>query len=143
MRFPRKVTVHYTVFCVSHAIADNHLDQQFNPTQPNQVWSTDITYLRTAEGWLYLAIVMDLHSRRIVGWAMDRRMTQALVARALMMAIALRKPDEGLLQHSDRGSQYTSKRYRKLLAQHGMISSMSGHSLIVPICDRPIMYNWV
>ena len=109
-----------------HAIADNHLDQQFNPTQPNQVWSTDITYLRTAEGWLYLAIVLDLHSRRIVGLAMDRRMTQALITRALMMAIALRKPDEGLLHHSDRGSQYTSKRYRKLLAQHGMISSMSG-----------------
>jgi putative transposase len=109
-----------------HAIANNHLDQRFNPAQPNQVWSTDITYLRTAEGWLYLAIVMDLHSRRIVGWAMDRRMTQALITRSLMMAIALRKPEEGLLHHSDRGSQYTSKRYRKLLAQHGMISSMSG-----------------
>lgn len=109
-----------------HAIAENYLDQQFNPTQPNQVWSTDITYLRTAEGWLYLAIVMDLHSRRIVGWAMDRRMPQALITRALMMAIALRKPSEGILHHSDRGSQYTSKRYRKLLVQHGMISSMSG-----------------
>lgn len=109
-----------------HAIADNHLNQQFNPTQPNQVWSTDITYLRTAEGWLYLAIVMDLHSRRIVGWAMDRCMTQALITRALMMAIALRKPDEGMLHHSDRGSQYTSKRYRNLLVQHGMINSMSG-----------------
>ena len=67
-----------------HSIADNYLDQQFNPTQSNQVWSIDITYLRTAEGWLYLAIVMDLHSRRIVGWAMDRRMTQALITRALI-----------------------------------------------------------
>lgn len=107
-------------------IAANVLDRQFNPTSANQAWATDITYLRTGEGWVYLAIVMDLYSRKIVGWALDARMTQALVIRAWMKAIALRNPQPGLIHHSDRGSQYTSKQYLKLLKQHGVQCSMSG-----------------
>ena len=108
-----------------YPIADNVLNRAFSPTAPNQVWGTDITYLWTQEGWVYLAVVIDLHSRRVVGWAMDRRMKQALVVRALMMAINLRQPPHGLLHHSDRGSQYASHAYRRLLNQHGMVASMS------------------
>jgi len=110
----------------SHRVADNLVDQQFNPEAANQVWAGDITYLRTHEGWLYLAIVMDLHARRIVGWAMDKRMSVDLIKRAMTMAITLRKPQRGLLFHSDRGSQYTSKRFSKLLKKHGILPSMSG-----------------
>ena len=106
-------------------VAENVLDRQFNPTGPNQVWGTDITYLWTHEGWIYLAVVIDLYSRRVVGWSIDRRMNKALVIRSLMMAINLRRPPPGLLHHSDRGSQYASHVYQKLLKQHGMIPSMS------------------
>ena len=106
-------------------VAENVLDRQFSPQAPNQVWGTDITYLWTQEGWIYLAIVIDLYSRRVVGWAMDRRMKKALVIRALMMAISLRKPPPGLIHHSDRGSQYASHAYQALLKQHDMIPSMS------------------
>lgn len=108
----------------SDSVAVNLLNQQFNPVGINEVWAGDITYLRTGEGWLYLAVVMDLYSRRIVGWAIDRRMTQALVSRAIIKAIHLRQPPKGLVFHSDRGSQYTSSHYRKLLAQHGVRASM-------------------
>lgn len=106
-------------------VAENVLDRQFNPSQANQVWASDITYVWTQQGWLYLAVVIDLYSRRVVGWRIDKRMTQALVIRALMMAIALRQPNAGLLHHSDRGSQYASKDYQSLLKQHGFICSMS------------------
>jgi transposase InsO family protein len=106
-------------------VAENVLNRQFSPTGPNQAWGTDITYLWTQEGWIYLAVVIDLYSRRVVGWAMDRRMKKALVIRALMMAINLRKPPPGLIHHSDRGSQYASHAYQALLKQHGMICSMS------------------
>lgn len=106
-------------------VAENILGRQFSPQAPNQVWCTDITYFWTQQGWVYLAVVMDLYSRRIVGWAMDRRMKKALVLRALMMAINLRKPPPGLIHHSDRGSQYASHAYQSLLKQHGMICSMS------------------
>ena len=106
-------------------VAENVLSRRFNPTGPNQVWGADITYLWTQEGWVYLAVVIDLYSRRVVGWAMDRRMKKALVIRALLMAINLRKPPPGLIHHSDRGSQYASHAYQKLLKQHGMIPSMS------------------
>ena len=108
----------------SDAVADNLLNQNFNPVGPNQVWAGDVTYLKTGEGWMYLAIVMDLYSRRIVGWHIDKRMTTSLVSRALIKAYNLRQPPEGLVFHSDRGSQYTSKRYRKLLASYGMRASM-------------------
>jgi transposase InsO family protein len=106
-------------------VADNVLDRQFRPTGPNQAWGTDISYLWTQEGWLYLAVVIDLYSRRVVGWAMDRRMKKALVIRALMMAVNLRRPPAGLIHHSDRGSQYASRDYQKLLKQHGLVTSMS------------------
>lgn len=106
-------------------VAENVLGRQFSPPGPNQVWATDITYLWTQQGWVYLAVVIDLYSRRVVGWAMDRRMKKALVMRALMMAVNLRHPPSGLLHHSDRGSQYASHAYQKLLKQYGMTPSMS------------------
>ena len=108
----------------SDAVADNLLNQNFNPVGPNQVWAGDVTYLKTGEGWMYLAIVMDLYSRRIVGWHMDKRMTTDLVSKALVKAYNLRQPPGGLVFHSDRGSQYTSKHYRQLLASYGMRASM-------------------
>jgi putative transposase len=106
-------------------VAQNVLNRAFSPLAPNQVWGTDITYLWTQQGWIYLAVVIDLYSRRVVGWCMDRRMNKALVIRALMMAVNLRKPPTGLIHHSDRGSQYASLAYQKLLQQFGMICSMS------------------
>ncbi|MBT4196771.1 MAG: IS3 family transposase [Gammaproteobacteria bacterium] len=108
----------------SDKVADNLLNQNFNPIAPNQVWAGDITYLKTGEGWMYLAIVMDLSSRRIVGWAISKRMTTDLICKAMIMAYNLRKPPKGLVFHSDRGSQYTSKRYRKLLDDYGVRASM-------------------
>lgn len=105
-------------------VADNLLNQNFNPVAPNEVWAGDITYLKTGEGWLYLAVVMDLYSRRIVGWHIDQRMTTSLVSRALIMAYNLRQPPKGLVFHSDRGSQYTSKAYRQLLLDYGIRASM-------------------
>jgi transposase InsO family protein len=106
-------------------VAENVLNRQFSPQAPNQVWGTDITYLWTQQGWIYLAVVIDLYSRRVVGWSMDKRMKKALVIRALMMAVNLRHPPPGLIHHSDRGSQYASYAYQALLKQHGMICSMS------------------
>jgi len=108
----------------SDAVADNLLNQNFNPVAANEIWAGDMTYLRTGEGWMYLAVVMDLYSRRIVGWAVDKRMTQALVSRAMIQAINLRQPKQGVVFHSDRGSQYTSRHYRKLLATNGIRASM-------------------
>ena len=107
------------------AVAENVLNRDFSPAAPNQVWATDITFLWTQQGWIYLAVVIDLYSRRVVGWSIDRRMKKALVIRALMMAVNLRKPPAGLIHHSDRGSQYASHDYQKLLKQYGMICSMS------------------
>lgn len=106
-------------------VAKNVLNRDFTPTKMNRVWTTDITYIWTLQGWVYLAVVIDLYSRRVVGWHLDRRMETALVNRALMMAINLRSPGRGLLHHSDRGSQYASHVYQKLLRQHGMVCSMS------------------
>jgi len=106
-------------------IANNVLNRKFSPSAPNQAWGMDITYLWTQQGWIYLAVVIDLYSRRVVGWSIDRRITKALVIRALMMAVNLRKPPAGLICHSDRGSQYASHDYQKLLRQQGMICSMS------------------
>lgn len=108
----------------SDAVADNLLNQNFNPTAPNQVWAGDVTYCRTGEGWMYLAVVMDLYSRRIVGWHIDKRMTTDLVSKALIKAYNLRQPPKGLVFHSDRGSQYTSKAYGKLLKSYSMRASM-------------------
>ena len=106
-------------------VAENILNRDFSPSAPNQAWGSDITYLWTQQGWIYLAVIIDLYSRRVVGWSIDRCMKKALVIRALMMAVNLRKPLPGLIHHSDRGSQYASHDYQKLLKQHGMICSMS------------------
>ncbi len=106
-------------------VADNILDRQFNPSEANEVWLTDITYIPTDEGWLYLAAVEDLYSRRIVGWSMDDNMESRLVVDALEMAVQRRLPDEKLLAHSDRGSQYASEHYQRLLGRHGITCSMS------------------
>ena len=97
----------------SDAVADNLLNMNFNPVSANEVWAGDVTYLKTGEGWMYLAVVMDLYSRRIIGWHIDKRMTTDLISKALMKAYNLRRPPQGLVFHSDRGSQYTSKQYRK------------------------------
>jgi putative transposase len=106
-------------------VAENILDRKFNPSVPNAAWTSDITYVRTRTGWLYLAVVMDLFSRKIVGWAMSPTMPADLVCRALKMAIGARQPLPGLLIHSDRGSQYASHEYQSLLKKHGLICSMS------------------
>ncbi len=108
----------------SDAVADNLLNMNFNPVAPNQVWAGDVTYLKTGQGWVYLAVVMDLYSRRIVGWHIDKRMKTDLVSKALIKAYSLRQPPKGLVFHSDRGSQYTSKHYRQLLQSYGMRASM-------------------
>jgi putative transposase len=107
-------------------VADNLLDRAFNPDRPNAAWGADITYIPTADGWLYLAVVEDLYSRMIVGWSMADHMESRLVVDALDMAVKRRLPGEGLLAHSDRGSQYASDHYRRLLGRHGIACSMSG-----------------
>lgn len=108
----------------SDSVAANLLNQNFNPVGRNQVWAGDITYLKTGEGWMYLAIVMDLYSRRIIGWAINKRMTTELVERALARAVKLRRPPYGVVFHSDRGSQYTSKRFQSFLRKKALRSSM-------------------
>lgn len=106
-------------------IAENLLNRQFNPPAINQSWVADITYIRTRSGWLYLAAVMDLFSRKIVGWAMAPHMQSGLVCSAMQLAIAQRQPEPGLIAHSDRGSQYASAVYQELLSRHGIRCSMS------------------
>lgn len=106
-------------------VADNVLGRRFEPAAPDRAWAAGITYIATGEGWLYLAAVEDLHSRRIVGWSMAGRIDSHLVVDALEMAVAHRLPGEGLVAHSDRGSQYASEHYQRLLAGHGMTCSMS------------------
>jgi putative transposase len=108
-----------------HPVAENVLDRRFEPEAPDQAWAADITYVATGEGWLYLAAVEDLHSRRIVGWSMSERIDSRLVVDALEMALARRLPGQGLVAHSDRGSQYASEHYQRLLAGHGITCSMS------------------
>jgi transposase InsO family protein len=108
-----------------YAVAPNLLARQFDVTQPDKVWAGDITYLWTAEGWLYLAALLDVHSRKVVGWAMSSRIDAALVQEALRMALGRRRPAAGLLHHSDRGSQYACSAYQAVLAAHGLCCSMS------------------
>jgi len=109
----------------SHPVADNLLKRDFSTSRPNEVWLADLTYIWTMEGWLYLAAVLDLFGRRIVGWALDSHIKAELACRALRMAINRRQPDAGLIHHSDRGSQYASKKYQKLLQANQMRPSMS------------------
>jgi putative transposase len=106
-------------------VADNVLDRQFDPEAPDEKWVADITYIPTREGFLYLAVVEDLYSRRVVGWSMAGHMESRLVVDALEMAVQNRLPGEGLLAHSDRGSQYASEHYQGLLGKHGIECSMS------------------
>jgi len=106
-------------------VSENVLDRKFSVEAPDKTWLADITYIATREGWLYLAAVMDLYSRRIVGWAMDSRICRHLVEQAFYMACFNRSPGPGLLHHSDRGSQYASGDYQKLLKAHGVVCSMS------------------
>ena len=109
----------------SFAVADNLLAREFFAAGPNQVWASDITYIWTLEGWLYLATVIDLHSRMVVGWSMGERIDRGLVLDALSMAVSRRSPEPGLIHHSDRGSQYASKDYQAALGKHKMLCSMS------------------
>jgi len=106
-------------------VAPNLLNRKFNAENPNKAWASDITYVWTVEGWLYLSVILDLYSRRIVGWAVSNRINKQLVEGALRMAICRRRPEPGAIFHSDRGSQYCSLDFQKLLKSHGLISSMS------------------
>ena len=108
------------------AVASNLLDQNFSAEAPNEKWAADISYIWTAQGWLYLAVMLDLYSRRVIGWAVGARMTSDLPLRALNRAIALRQPGAGVIHHSDRGSQYCSDAYQARLGELGFLASMSG-----------------
>ncbi len=121
----RRKFIHTTDSKHTMAVSNNVLDRQFARALPNQAWVSDITYIRTRSGWLYLAAVLDLHSRKIVGWAMAPEMPATLVCAALQMAIAQRNPCPTLIVHSDRGSQYASGAHQALLAKHGLVGSMS------------------
>ena len=109
----------------AHPVADNLIKQDFRADKPNQRWASDITQVHTQQGWLYLSVVMDLYSRRIVGWAMDRAVGRHLVCEALTMALGYRQPEDSLVHHSDRGVQYASQALRELLDREGLTMSMS------------------
>jgi putative transposase len=119
-RFRRTTDSNHT-----HPIASNILDRQFTVSAPNKVWVTDVTYISTHEGWLYLAAILDLFSRRVVGWATSATNDRALALDALELALRARRPAAGLLHHSDRGSPYASEDYRQALRQRGLVASMS------------------
>ncbi len=106
-------------------VASNQLEQKFDVALPDQVWVTDITYIRTHEGWLYLAVVIDLYSRRVVGWSMNERMQTSLALNALLMAVWRRKPKTKVIVHSDQGSQFTSAEWQSFLSDHNLEASMS------------------
>lgn len=116
---------HTTQSAHAYPVAPNHLAGCFTVSQPNAVWAADLTYLDTAEGWLYLAVIIDLYARRVVGWATDTTLATTLPLEALRRALAQRRPAPGLLHHSDRGVQYASAAYQAALARHGMTGSMS------------------
>ena len=107
------------------SVAPNHLARQFDVQTPNEAWVTDITYIRTHEGWLYLAVVLDLFSRQLVGWSMQSRMDKELVISALLMAIWKRKPNQSVMVHSDQGSQFSSYEWQGFLKEHNLVASMS------------------
>jgi putative transposase len=106
-------------------VAPNLLERNFSPEKPNQVWASDLTYIWTKEGWLFLAVVIDLYSRQVVGWSLDKTMTKELVLSALRQAYFRRQPSTGLIFHSDRGSQYCSKEFREQLTAYRMLQSQS------------------
>jgi putative transposase len=103
-----------------YPVAENILDRKFEVSKPDACWALDITYIPTQEGWLYLAAILDLFNREVIGWSMNSRMTRKLVVDALTMAIDKRNPDEGLLHHSDRGSQYASLEFQEVLANRNI-----------------------
>ena len=107
-------------------VAPNLLDQDFTASGPNEKWGADLSYIWTREGWLYLAVVIDLYARRVVGWAVSDRLHKELALAALRRALAVRRPATGLIHHSDRGSQYCSIEYQAELRKHGLLISMSG-----------------
>jgi transposase InsO family protein len=121
----RRKFIHTTDSKHAMPVSKNLLARQFSRPLPNQAWVCDITYIRTRSGWLYLAAVLDLHSRKIVGWAMAPEMPATLVCAALQMAIVQRNPAQGLIVHSDRGTQYASAEHQALLTKYGLIGSMS------------------
>jgi transposase InsO family protein len=120
-------------------VAPNLLEQNFHADAPNQKWVSDITYIETREGWLYLAVVLDLYSRLVVGWSMSERMNKALVIDALKMALWRRKMPGNVIVHSDRGSQYCSHSYQRLLKKHGLVCSMSKKG---DCYDNAAMESW-
>ncbi len=120
-RFKRTTDSHH-----SFPIAPNLLEQDFSAERPNQKWAADISYVWASEGWLYLAVVLDLFARRVVGWAVSDRLHQELALEALRKALAIRQPPPGLIHHADRGSQYCSTAYRAELRKHGLRISMWG-----------------
>lgn len=120
-------------------VAPNLLQQDFSAGRPNQKWVCDITYIATEEGWLYLAVVLDLYSRLVVGWSMSQRMTATLTCDALRMALFRRHLPRGVIVHSDRGSQYCSHEHRKLIDEHGLICSMSAKG---DCYDNAAMESW-
>lgn len=120
-------------------VAPNLLEQNFQASVPNQKWVSDLTYIWTDEGWLYLAVVLDLYSRMVVGWAMSERMTARLVCNALEMALWRRKRPQGVIVHSDRGIQYCCQEYQSLLAEHKLICSMSKRG---DCYDNAAMESW-
>ena len=109
----------------SHVVVPNRLQRKFSPSAPDQTWVTDITHIKTHEGWLYLAVVVDLFSRRVIGWSMMSRITKELVLNALLMAVWRRNPKSTVMVHSDQGSQYTSHDWQEFLAENGLEGSMS------------------
>ena len=121
----RRKFVHTTDSGHALPVWDNLLARRFNPSGPNQAWVSDITYIRTRSGWLYLAVVLDLYARKVVGWSMAPTMHAELVCAALQLAIAQRQPAPGLIVHSDRGSQYASALHQELLVCHSLVGSMS------------------
>jgi transposase InsO family protein len=120
-------------------IAPNLLNQDFNASRPNQKWVSDITYIWTEEGWLYLAVIVDLYSRMVVGWSMSERMTSTLVCDALIMALFRRGMPRGVILHSDRGSQYCSHEYQQIIKEYGLICSMSKKG---DCYDNAAMESW-
>jgi len=122
---PRRWRVNTTHSDPTHAVVANLLNRDFTASRPDERWVTDITYVWTDEGWYYLAAILDLYSRKVVGWALDATLSTALPMTALKMAIQRRRPRTGLMHHSDRGCQYTSFEYRTELARHGVTVSMS------------------
>lgn len=139
---------HYRRATKPALVAPNILDRRFNPTQPDTLWAGDITYIRVGNGWLYLAVVMDLFSRRIVGWACSRTADAELSVKALKLAVAIRRPLPELLFHSDQGCQYTADRFVACLAESRIIQSMSRRgncwdNAVVERYFRTLKHDWM